>query len=72
MIEGWTVTLLGFGYVGTLFALAWAGDRFVRVRKDGGGRPLIYALSLAVYCSSWTFFGSVGLSAATGLPQTSQ
>lgn len=66
MIEGWTVALLGFGYVGALFALAWAGDRFVRSRKDGNGRPLIYALSLAVYCSSWTFFGSVGLSAATG------
>ena len=35
-------------------------------RKAGSGRPLIYALSLAVYCTSWTFFGSVGLAASTG------
>ena len=34
--------------------------------RTGDGRPLIYALSLAVYCTSWTFFGSVGLAASTG------
>ena len=34
--------------------------------RRGSGRPLIYALSLAVYCTSWTFFGSVGLAASTG------
>src|SRR5690606_23170082 len=33
----------------------------------GTGRPLIYALTLGVYCTSWTFFGSVGLSAGSGL-----
>ena len=34
-------------------------------RAAAGGRS-IYALSLAVYCTSWTFFGSVGLAASTG------
>src|SRR5262249_3495884 len=29
-------------------------------------RPLIYPLSLAIYCTSWTFFGSVGLASRTG------
>jgi len=66
MIEGWQVLTLALGYVGLLFALAWFGDRVIRSRKGGSGRPVTYALSLAVYCTSWTFFGSVGLSAASG------
>ncbi len=66
MIEGWQVLTLALGYVGLLFAVAWFGDRVIRSRKGGSGRPVTYALSLAVYCTSWTFFGSVGLSAASG------
>src|SRR5262245_39069180 len=60
MIEGWAIILLALAYVSSLFALAWYADRTFRSRKGGVGRPLIYALSLAVYCTSWTFFGSVG------------
>src|SRR5262245_48921086 len=66
MIEGWIVIALALGYVSSLFALAWYADRTFRSRKGSGGRPLIYALSLAVYCTSWTFFGSVGLATTTG------
>jgi Na+/proline symporter/signal transduction histidine kinase len=66
MIEGWAVVSLALGYVSALFALAWYADRRARARKPTSGRPLIYALSLAVYCTSWTFFGSVGLAANTG------
>src|SRR5204862_6535109 len=66
MIEGWSVVALALGYVSILFALAWYADRAGRFTKTGDGRPLIYALSLAVYCTSWTFFGSVGLAASTG------
>jgi Na+/proline symporter/signal transduction histidine kinase len=66
MIEGWSVIALALGYVSGLFALAWYADKTFRSRKGGHGRPLVYALSLAVYCTSWTFFGSVGLAASTG------
>src|SRR5262245_39384645 len=66
MIEGWSVVALALGYVSILFALAWYADRAGRFTRTGDGRPLIYALSLAVYCTSWTFFGSVGLAASTG------
>ena len=66
MIESWTLALLALGYVGMLFLLAWAGDRVIRSHTKSGGRPFLYAMSLAVYCTSWTFFGSVGLSASTG------
>ncbi|HRD74924.1 MAG TPA: sodium:solute symporter, partial [Hyphomicrobiaceae bacterium] len=65
MLDGKTIISLALGYVGLLFVIAWLGDRFMR-RGDGNGRPIIYALSLAVYCTSWTFFGSVGLAARTG------
>ncbi|WP_285765350.1 hybrid sensor histidine kinase/response regulator [Biformimicrobium ophioploci] len=54
--------LLGLLYVGLLFAIAWRANR----RGEAINRhwPLIYALGLAVYCSSWTFFGGVGQSLA--------
>jgi Na+/proline symporter/signal transduction histidine kinase/ActR/RegA family two-component response regulator len=66
MIEAWSVVALALGYVSVLFALAYYADRAGRFSKGGNGRPLIYALSLAVYCTSWTFFGSVGQAASTG------
>ena len=34
--------------------------------REGRSRHLIYPLSLAIYCTSWTFFGSVGLASRTG------
>jgi PAS domain S-box-containing protein len=54
-------------YMGFLFWLAlWAQRRSLTGRSPVNN-PLIYSLSLAVYCSSWTFFGSVGLAANRGL-----
>lgn len=52
------VVLLAFLYVGFLFVIAWWADR--HVGRPPAIRALIYSLSLAVYCSSWTFFGAVG------------
>jgi Na+/proline symporter/signal transduction histidine kinase/ActR/RegA family two-component response regulator len=68
LLTSWTVILIALAYVGVLFAVASYGDRKIRdsFGSHGSPRPLIYALSLAVYCTSWTFFGSVGLSARTG------
>jgi Na+/proline symporter/signal transduction histidine kinase len=60
--SGWLLVVVAFAYVGGLFLVAWIGDRFARA----GARPLLYALSLAVFCTSWTFFGSVGLAAGKG------
>ena len=34
--------------------------------RQPSSRLLIYPLSLAIYCTSWTFFGSVGLASRTG------
>lgn len=66
MIEGWVIVGVALLYLSGLFALAWFGDRTLRMANSHVGRPYIYALSLAVYCTSWTFFGSVGLAATTG------
>lgn len=63
-----TLLLVSTGYVVFLFALAWWVDR--RAAR-GGARwlrsPVIYTLSLSVYCTAWTFYGAVGSAARNGL-----
>jgi len=66
MLQGWIVIAAALTYIGSLFAIASYGDRLAKQRQRSAGRPFIYALSLAVYCTSWTFFGSVGLAASAG------
>ena len=56
------------GYVALLFALAFYVDRRAR---QGHARwiqsPVIFTLSISVYCTSWTFYGAVGSAARNGL-----
>src|SRR5438874_13321558 len=66
MLQGWVVIAVALGYIGLLFVVASYGDGTRRFSREGGGRHLIYPLSLAIYCTSWTFFGSVGLASRTG------
>ncbi len=65
MLQGWVVVLVALAYIGLLFVVASYGDRATGERTRGW-RIFIYPLSLAVYCTSWTFFGSVGLASRTG------
>ena len=76
MIPGWILLLVSAGYAGLLFAVAYYGDRSNRSRAGVPAispstvrwlRPAVYSLALAVYCSSWTFYGAVGTAARTGL-----
>ncbi|MDE1893509.1 MAG: hybrid sensor histidine kinase/response regulator [Xanthomonadaceae bacterium] len=67
MITGWLLLLLALLYVGLLFLVAYAGDRRPLYPRQPRLRPLVYSLALAVYCSSWTFYGAVGTAARTGL-----
>ncbi|MFN4143299.1 NahK/ErcS family hybrid sensor histidine kinase/response regulator [Aestuariivirga sp.] len=70
MIGEWSILASGLIYLGALFAVATYGDRMARTSGTWtvrAGRPLIYALSLGVYCTSWTYFGSVGIASRTGL-----
>ena len=59
--------LVSVAYVGLLFGIAWMGDRRQGYLGHPWIRPLVYSLALAVYCSSWTFYGAVGTAARTGL-----
>ncbi|WEX77919.1 hybrid sensor histidine kinase/response regulator [Sinorhizobium numidicum] len=71
MLSGSVIFASAFAYLLLLFAVASYGDR--RARKSNiasKGRPLVYALSLAIYCTSWTYFGGVGLAAERGLEFT--
>ena len=67
MLQGWVVLAVAVVYIGLLFGIAHWGDRNSNRSSPISGRPVIYALSLGVYCTSWTFFGSVGLAANKGL-----
>ncbi|MEJ8473331.1 PAS domain-containing hybrid sensor histidine kinase/response regulator [Roseibium algae] len=68
MLHGWLVILAAVGYILLLFAIASYGDRMPRRFTPGRrGRPFIYALSLSVYCTSWTFYGSVGSASRSGI-----
>ena len=66
MLQGWIVIACALGYIGLLFVVASYGDRTRRFGRVGRSRLFIYPLSLAIYCTSWTFFGSVGLASRTG------
>src|SRR5208337_3876980 len=66
-MNGATAYIAAIGYVLTLFLIAWWGDRGGRRFVAGGTRSVVYALSLGVYCTSWTYYGSVGLASSHGL-----
>lgn len=56
------------GYVALLFAVAFIVDRRTRERPIRWlHSPVIYTLSISVYCTSWTFYGAVGSAARNGL-----
>ena len=67
MLQGWMVVLTTLVYIGLLFAIASYGDHRARTRSADKRNLNLYPLSLAVYCTSWTFFGSVGLAKSSGL-----
>ncbi len=67
MISGWGLLVASLAYVCGLFFIAWWGDRRRFYPEHARFRPLIYSLALAVYCSSWTFYGAVGSAVRDGL-----
>ena len=66
MLQGWVVVVIALAYIGFLFLVASYGDSRHQLARGSRARLLIYPLSLAIYCTSWTFFGSVGVAARTG------
>ncbi|HYM64398.1 MAG TPA: ATP-binding protein [Gaiellaceae bacterium] len=67
MLSTPVILVVSFAYLGLLFAIAYYGDKRADAGRSIVARPSVYALSLAVYATSWTFYGSVGRAADAGV-----
>lgn len=67
MVDTWVIVSASVAYLGLLFAIAYFGDRRAEGRRSIISNGYIYALSLCVYATSWTYYGSVGRAATTGV-----
>lgn len=67
MLPQWAILLTPFLYLGLLFAIAYYADRRAYTSRSLVSNPYIYTLSIAVYCTAWTFYGSVGRAAQDGV-----
>jgi Na+/proline symporter/nitrogen-specific signal transduction histidine kinase len=67
MLQGWVIVLASFGYIGMLFGIAYYADKRAEAGRSVIANPVIYSLSLAVYATAWTFYGSVGRAASDGV-----
>lgn len=61
-----TLFVVGFAYLGLLFLIAWHTDSG-RIPARWISHPLTYTLSLGVYATSWSYYGSVGFAHGNGL-----
>ena len=66
MLPGWLIIAASFAYLLLLFAVAYFGDRRADQGRSVIANPWVFSLSLAVYCTAWTYFGSVGRAASGG------
>src|SRR2546421_1510604 len=67
MLHETAIVLTAFGYLGVLFAIAYFADQRADAGRSVISSPYIYSLSLAVYATAWTFYGSVGRAASDGV-----
>ncbi|MGK2232902.1 hybrid sensor histidine kinase/response regulator [Colwellia polaris] len=59
MFPNWQLAGLSFAYIGLLFFIAYIGDKY-RHKLLRKSQAIIYALTLGVYCTSWSFLGTPG------------
>ncbi|MCW8943409.1 MAG: sensor histidine kinase [Sedimenticola sp.] len=67
MLGGPLIIATSLFYLGLLFAVAYWADRQADRGHSVIAHPTVYALSLAVYCTAWTYYGSVGRAAQSGI-----
>ncbi len=66
-LDGGSIVVASFAYIGLLFAIAYYADRRADQGRSIIANPYFYSLSLAVYATAWTFYGSVGRAAVDGV-----
>ena len=62
-----SAALISLLYTLLIFLIAWYAHNRKTIGRSIVGNPYVYTLSIAVYCTSWTFYGSVGKAATTGI-----
>lgn len=62
----WLVVLSAMLYLGLLFGVAYVAEYRLRKGRSLVNNAYVYALSLAVYCTAWTYYGSVGRASVKG------
>jgi Na+/proline symporter/nitrogen-specific signal transduction histidine kinase len=67
VLQGPVIILTSFAYLGLLFAIAYYADHRADTGRSVIASPYVYSLSLAVYATAWTFYGSVGRAASDGV-----
>lgn len=63
----WLIVCVSFGYLFILFGIAYWGERLAIKGKSLVNNAYVYALSLTVYCTAWTYYGSVGRATTHGI-----
>ena len=66
MVKPWILIFFSFLYIGILFVIAYYGDKQNIQKNLAPYKSVIYSLSLAVYCTSWTYYGAVGNASTRG------
>jgi len=64
-IELWWLFAVTVGYLALLFVIAWSAESGILPQRIISN-PVVYTLSLGVYATSWTYYGSVGLAQQSG------
>ncbi len=67
MLSASVVVAASFAWLALLFVVAHAADRRAQQGRSVIGNAWVYALSMGVYCTAWTYFGSIGRAATSGL-----
>ena len=67
MLHPTAIIFTAFVYLGVLFAIAYYADERADAGRPVIASPYVYSLSLAVYATAWTFYGSVGRAASDGV-----
>ncbi len=65
MMSSFALFIVVLIYLALLFLVAHLAEK--KKSKLWINNPYIYALSLAVYCTAWTYYGSIGVAATSGL-----
>ena len=66
-MSAWIILIAAAAYLGLLFYIAYRGDKAAAAGRSLIASPYVYALSLGVYATAWTFYGSVGRAADSGI-----